>query len=104
MCLLTSWSAEHKYLELEQPTKKPGPLPPATYGGIMASDGRTPCTHDVTEREVAAVADALCPLCLQRELAQCQQELAEARELLRWHSDADLQKATDAFLTKRSGT
>lgn len=40
-----------------------------------------PCPHDISEQDVAAQVDGLCPLCLQSELAK-------AREIIRPFAEA----------------
>lgn len=36
------------------------------------------CDHSLGEREAACYADDLCPICLQRQLAECQQARTKA--------------------------
>lgn len=44
------------------------------------------CTHDVTDREVAAVADGLCPLCLDGMVQRQSLEIERLRGVLEFVS------------------
>lgn len=53
-----------------------------------------PCTHDITERETAAVADGLCPLCLRQRLGRVREALDDCLDTMRCHAP-DLYEAMD---------